>query len=333
MKWVRRVQITGGSTFMTTLPKEWAEEMKLKAGSPIELIPQPPNYLVLKLQGAKAPKKGVIELQDQDKTGDVLIREIISMYISGFEIIEIKGERITSEQRNTVRNTVQKILMGLEIMEESADKIVIHYLLDPAKLSAQNILRQIHQNAKSMFQDAISALGTRSLDTAKDVVGRDMELDRLFLVLARQFRIVLRDILAEEQMGVGRVELFDYYTAARQLERIADHAVKIAEVISSLEKEVPKKVVEAIGQASTIAVEIVDGAMKALHETGFELANQALSKSALVDDLLQKVDEMLHRLDPTSAQLLGIVTDSIGRVKDYGVNIAETALNAAAPAP
>jgi len=331
MKWARKVQITGGSTFMTTLPKEWAEEMKLKAGSPIELISQPPNYLVLKLQGAETPKKGVMAIQD--KIGDTLIREIISMYISGFELIEIKGQRITSEQRNIVRNTVQRILMGLEIMEESSDKIVIHYLLDPAKLSAQNILMQIHQNAKSMFQDAISALRSRSLDIAKDVAGRDIELDRLFLVLARQFRIILRDILAEEQLGIGRVKLFDYYTAARQLERIADHAVKIASLVSSLERDIPQKVAKALERVSAIAIEIVDGAMKALYETSFELADQALGKGPKTDELLLEINEMLHQLDPNSAQLLGIVTDSIGRVKDYGVNIAETALNAAAPAP
>jgi len=37
--------------------------------------------------------------------------------------------------------------------------------------------------------------------------------------------------------------------------------------------------------------------------------------------------------DPTRAQLLGLVVDSVLRSADYGGNVAETALQKAAPTP
>jgi len=41
----------------------------------------------------------------------------------------------------------------------------------------------------------------------------------------------------------------------------------------------------------------------------------------------------LHDLEPHDAQNLGLVVDSLSRSADYGGNIAETALQKAAPRP
>ena len=45
---VRRVQITGGSSFMITLPKEWADRIELKNKDHILIREQPDGSLVLK---------------------------------------------------------------------------------------------------------------------------------------------------------------------------------------------------------------------------------------------------------------------------------------------
>jgi len=49
---------------------------------------------------------------------------------------------------------------------------------------------------------------------------------------------------------------------------------------------------------------------------------------------VRAIDELLRDLDPTRAQqLLGLVVDSVLRSADYGGNVAETALQKAAPTP
>ena len=51
------------------------------------------------------------------------------------------------------------------------------------------------------------------------------------------------------------------------------------------------------------------------------------------DELARSVDEEIRELEPQEAQLLGLVVDSLSRSADYGGNIAETALQKAAPKP
>ena len=52
-----------------------------------------------------------------------------------------------------------------------------------------------------------------------------------------------------------------------------------------------------------------------------------------MDDKARKVDEEIHEFDSQVAQTLGLVVDSLSRTADYGANIAESALQKAAPRP
>ena len=44
---IRRVQITGGSSFMVTLPKDWANSIGLKKNDSVSLQPQPDGSLII----------------------------------------------------------------------------------------------------------------------------------------------------------------------------------------------------------------------------------------------------------------------------------------------
>ncbi len=325
----RRVQITGGATFMVTLPKEWAEAQKLHAGAEVELHPHDPDLLILRPHRDSQPTRGVLALNA--KTGDALMRAFISMYVAGFDIIEVRGERITPEQRQTIRKITQA-LIGPEIMEESRDSIIIHNLLNLSELSAPKTLERIFLMVRDMFLDAVRAAADHDAELAHDIMARDEDVDRLYLMLHRQFRIVLRDLLAEEALGISRVKLFDIYTVARQLERIADHAVKIARVTTLIEAP-PPKVAEALRKMGETVASLLEESVEAFRLPNPDLAGQAIAKASGVEERLMKAVKLLWGLDPQEAQLIGIAFDSIGRVKDYSVNIAETALNTAVPTP
>jgi hypothetical protein len=64
-----------------------------------------------------------------------------------------------------------------------------------------------------------------------------------------------------------------------------------------------------------------------------DLANEARSRIPAVDDTAREVDGQIREFDPQSAQVLGLVVDSLSRTADYGGNIAESALQKAAPRP
>ena len=68
-------------------------------------------------------------------------------------------------------------------------------------------------------------------------------------------------------------------------------------------------------------------------ETATQQANDVRESVRQIDADARGIDELLRELDPARAQVLGLIVDSLSRSADYGGNIAETALQKAAPTP
>jgi len=328
----RKVQVTGGSTYTVSLPKDWARENGVEAGSTVAFHPDG-DALVLTRQAEEDHTEGGLDVTDLE--GEDLVRAVMTMYVSGFDVIAIEADRITTDQRRAIRDATSNIV-GLEVLEETSDRVVLQDLLDSSELSIHNAITRMRIIATSMLEDAVTALVENDEDLARDVIERDSDVDRLWYLVSRIFRATLRNPTATEELGLPREVCFDYHSSARQLERIADHAAKIAQVSLDLD-EVPPEVGSALGDLHVQAEDVIDDAMDALFEEDSEdatrLANDARGSILAIDQHTRRVDELLHDLEPHDAQNLGLVVDSLSRSADYGGNIAETALQKAAPRP
>ncbi|ESP88273.1 phosphate signaling complex PhoU family protein [Candidatus Halobonum tyrrellensis] len=334
----RKVQVTGGSTYTVSIPKGWATENGVSAGSTVEFYPEG-DSLFLTPKSEEERTEGTLDIGDLE--GEELTRAVMTMYVSGFDIIALESGRITNDQRRTLRDAVQS-LVGLEVLEETRDRVVIRDLLDSSELSIHNAVTRMRLISLSMLEDAVAALAERDEDMARDVIQRDDDVDRLYMVVARIFRATLRTPKAAEELGVGRETCFDYHSSARQLERIGDHATKIAHLTLELGaeghgEELAGELVDAIAALRSDASGVVDRAMEALftddNAEATRLANEARASVRDIDERARGIDELLRELEPARAQLLGLIVDSLSRSADYGGNIAETALQKATPTP
>ena len=329
----RKVQVTGGSTYTVSIPKDWATDNGVSAGSEVAFYPEGDSLFMTPRTGDDRTE-GTLDIGDL--AGEELIRAVMTMYVSGFDIIALESARITTDQRRTIRQATQS-LVGLEVLEETRDRVVIRDLLDSSELSIHNAVTRMRLISLSMLDDAITALSELDHDLARDVIGRDDDLDRLWLVVSRIFRATLRTPKAAEELGLPREECFDYHSSARQLERVGDHATKIAHLTLNIDEPLPADVNDAIDDLHEDAVEVIDTAMDALlaedNDEAARLANEARTGVRAIDERVRAIDELLRGLDPTRAQLLGLVVDSVLRSADYGGNVAETALQKAAPTP
>ncbi|SFK72040.1 Phosphate uptake regulator [Halogranum rubrum] len=329
----RKVQVTGGSTYTVSIPKDWATENGVSAGSEVEFYPEG-DSLFLTPRTDEERTEGTLDISNLQ--GDELTRAVMTMYVSGFDIIALENSRITNDQRRTIRQATQG-LVGLEVLEETRDRVVIRDLLDSSELSIHNAVTRMRLIALSMLEDAIVALEENDNDMARDVIQRDDDVDRLWMVVSRIFRATLRTPKAAEELGLPREICFDYHSSARQLERIGDHATKIAHLTLELEEPVPDTVIQALAELHEDAVSVIDGGMDALFTDdsveATRLANEAREAVQEIDEHARAIDELLRDLDPARAQMLGLIVDSVSRSADYGGNIAETALQKAAPTP
>jgi phosphate uptake regulator len=328
----RKVQVTGGSTYTVSLPKSWATDHGISAGSVVEFYPEEES-LLLTPKAEEEHTEGTLDISHLE--GEELMRAVVTMYVSGFDIINLETPRVTAAQRRSIRDAAQR-LVGLEVIGETGEEVVLQDLLDSSELSIVNAITRMRLVAISMLEDAITALVEGDADLASDVVQRDDDVDRLWYMTSRVFRSVLRDPSTATEVGLPRETCFDYHTSARQLERIADHATKIAELAPELD-EIPDAAAEGLRELLNVADSVAETAMDALleedPETATRLANEARERVDVIDERAREVDKLIRELDPQQAQLLGLVVDSLSRSADYGGNIAETALQKAAPKP
>ncbi|WP_306059683.1 phosphate uptake regulator PhoU [Natronococcus wangiae] len=328
----RKVQVTGGSTYTVSLPKSWATENGVSAGATVEFYPEE-DSLLLTPTSETDRQEGTLDVSDLE--GERLTRAVMTMYVSGFDIIRLEATRITTDQRRAIRDATQS-LVGVEVLEETSDSVVIQDLLDSSELSIVNAVSRMRLIAQSMLEDAVTALIENDDDIAHDVLERDDDVDRLWLVVSRIFRATLRSPRAAEELGVPREDCFDYHSSARQLERVADHAAKISNLALKLE-EIPEPVAEGLVALHEDAFDILEKSLDALFADEAAEANRlghAAREAVLeIDQHTREIDDMLRDLDPVQAQSLGLIVDSLSRSADYGGNIAETALQKAAPRP
>ena len=330
----RKVQVTGGSTYTVSLPKDWATENGVSAGSIVEFHSEE-DLLLLSPKDEKGRVEGTLDITGLDAEHE-LTRAVMTMYVSGFDIIRLEADRITASQRRIIRNATQG-LVGLEVIEETSDHVVLQDLLDSSELSVHNAITRMRLVSITMLADAVEALIENDDDLARDVMERDDDVDRLWYMVSRVFRTVLRNPTAANEIGFPRETVFDYQSAARQLERIADHATKIADLALEVDASSTSEA-ESLRDLQQMAVEVPEIAMDALLEDDSDkatrLANEARGKISAVDQRAREIDNDIRKLDdPQRAQRLGLVVDSLSRTADYGANIAESALQKAAPRP
>jgi phosphate uptake regulator len=329
----RKVQVTGGSTYTVSLPKDWATANDVSAGSVVEFHDEE-DLLVLTPQAEDEHTVGALDIGEQTDA-DELTRAVMTMYVSGFDVIRLESSRITADQRRTIRDATQR-LVGLEVIEETGERVVLQDLLDSSELSVNNAITRMRLVSLAMLEDAVEALVSDDDDLAQDVIERDDDVDRLWYMVSRVFRTILRNPSEAAEIGFPRDTCFDFQSSARQLERIADHATKIAELALEVDA-IPENAADPLRRLQREAREVPETAMDALltddPDEATELASEARRDIASVDETVREVDQQIYEFDPQTVQVLGLVVDSLSRTADYGGNIAESALQKAAPRP
>src|SRR6056297_3715905 len=97
----RKVQVTGGSTFTVSIPKDWARDHDVEAGDEVGFHPDSGSLLLTPVADTET-EEGTLDVSGM--TGDELMRAVMTMYVSGFDVLALEGDRITADQRRVIRN-------------------------------------------------------------------------------------------------------------------------------------------------------------------------------------------------------------------------------------
>ena len=247
---IRRLQQTGGkngSSFLIILPKDWVVRQKLSKGDPVVVAEREDGCLIVDPRLPKAGERRTTTAQMEQN----LRWEITSRYLLGFDEIRIMSkEPITNNQREDLKRIIKRFV-ALEVTDEDDHQIVVRCLVDPATLPVNTAMRRMHLITSRMITDAMTAYFDGAEDTANDVIQRDEEVDRLFFLIVRELRSAIQYPRMSEMMSITPVEALDFRLAAQYIERIADLAVDIAQLVEKpVEKQLRKKIEPIVNKVS-----------------------------------------------------------------------------------
>jgi phosphate uptake regulator len=329
----RKIQFTGKSSYIVSLPKKWVEDIGLKAGEQVVVIRQGNSLLQIapsKKQIAKTSKEATIEISQGDETSKP-IRKLIALYLLGFNVINVRAKdgRLKTDQRDAVKDAVRRVLMGTEITADSTDGMTIQVLINIVELSVDAAFKRMLLIAKSMLKDAVLALRESNLDLAKEVVKSDDEVDRFSFYIIRQLKIAIQNEHLLADMGlVSPRDCLGYRLIVKSIERVADHTVNIAEDFVEMEESVSTDVLNKITDMSNFALEVLDDACLSLFKRDYDAAERAIEKSKKIDTIESAVFKNTHGSRKASELYrTKFITENLRRIAEYASDIAEIVMN------
>jgi phosphate uptake regulator len=328
---IRKVQKTGASTMTVSLPKDWILSNSIKPGDPVVVRVLPDGTITIdpKMRTEREESRKVI-MADEDESQEHLTRKLIGAYLAGYNIIEVRSKaRLDLELKHAVKE-ISRMVIGPEVIEETSNTITLHDLSDPVELPQEKCVRRMQLIVSSMHKDAVLALKEGDDALAMDFIDRDKDVDRLYWMVVKQYNLILRDRKLSERIGVDIYEGMSLMLVARGIERIGDHAEKIANnVVIAVQAGTKLGDLDDIGRLSDSAINILEKAMEAFYLKDIKASNRVIDAG---DELVQKCQDLNYgaRMPNSMAAIARTtVIDSITRTTMYAMDIAEIAINAA----
>jgi len=325
------MQLSGGSTYIISLPKNWIEDLKIKVGENVMIVKNSNNSLTLfpREKSEQKKKSTAVIPSSQKDSGEFIKRKIIAAYLAGYKTVKIKtkGMRIPSEHSKSVRDLVRSAMIGTEIVESSSESIVIQVLTRLPELSFDTALKRMYLMASNMVRESIEALEKTDTIHADEISNMDDEVDRFSLYMRRNLVLAVGNESVLQDMGLRKPsDCLGYRTVVSRIERIADHASLIAKRIKFIEDEIEPKITSKIKSLSEKSLEVFEESITAMQEHDFEKAERVAEK---VNHVIDEEKQIMSKIKETekNVTIIRFVLEDLRRIAEYSSDIAEVAID------
>lgn len=330
----RRIQFTGKSSYIVSLPKQWIVDLGLKQGDQIKMIRKGSSGLEI-----FPPKFGTFQQKKEEAFLEIsateevssLIRKLISLYFLGYKTINIKSKdgRLIPPQRNAVKEAVKRMLMGSEIISDSSNGIIIQVLVNLLELSVDGAFKRMLHLAKSMSSDALLAVKENNMELAEEVINTDDEVDRFGFYIIRQLKIAIENEHMLKEMGFSSTrDCLGYRIVVKDIERVGDHAAFIAKDLLEFKKPIKKEILDKLFEMNEFGLSVLDDACLSLFKEDYIQAEKTIIKTEEIQKYEKRIRDVSKALkDDEESYRVRRITENIKRISEYASDIGEIVLN------
>ncbi len=316
---------------MITLPKDWADSVGLKKNDTVGLQPQPDGSMVIYPGGEQAAIAGSTKVIDADgiTDRDYLYRQLVGAYIAGHDVIELRSEGELSSMAASTASSFTQTAIGLEILEESDNRIVIKDLMDQGEIKPAKSVERMKVLVRNMLNDVLEALEQRDPKLLDGMSDRDREVDRIDWLISRQVNIHQKDITISRRMGMDLCEITRCGSVSRSIERIGDHAVLLASNLKPLVEGKSTAVDERILSTGKDVVTLFTDSVGTWSNRNMVAANKCIERGEMLVQRSKEIVNLDDIVDEKTAMAAELISGSVKRVAEYSMDIAEIAINSA----
>ncbi|MEM0233199.1 MAG: PhoU domain-containing protein [Candidatus Nezhaarchaeales archaeon] len=319
---LRKVLKTKSGSFLLAVPKNWALRMNLKSGDQVFIEELDDGALLVK---ARVEAEGGEKLSETSiEYSDTLERDLLGRYLIGHDIIKVTSKlKLTLEQKERIKKAIAP-LIGVEVIEERANEITLQCLLSPLAVPLRSLFQRANVIAQQMREDSIKALIERDVELAQSVVKRDEDLNRIYFLIVRQLRTIIRNPRLAEKAGIKLYECLDYRLAAKSIESIGDEAVSIAKsTIRLLPCNTKLGIEQEIIELSNLVDRMHNSAFNAFMKSDYDLSVQVIGLSSRMRGMADELNIKALKLPPTMAFNVSSVVTSLRIIGEISVDIAD----------
>ncbi|MBT4352740.1 phosphate uptake regulator PhoU, partial [archaeon] len=286
----RKIQKTGKATYIVSLPKPWIVKNGIHSGDSISISEEKDKSLKLSLSDIKEDFKEEIINNTDYKTKIEILRKFTTYYLNGANKITINfNNKITSEERNSIKSSIRKFI-GLEIIEESPNKLVIQDFFSSDYLSIKKSIKRAFNISKLVIKESKKIINNPKLGVENINIWEE-ETDRLYFLVRRQLNFAIHNSIMLNKLKLTLSECQDYLILISKIEKITDAFQKICiNVLKS--KKINKKNSNTINNFFDEILNYYTDAMKSIFEKDTNIANNIINIISKKSPTLVDLDEI-----------------------------------------
>jgi len=127
----RKVQVTGKSTHIISLPKRWVDALGVQAGDLFDILPRQDGTLLLRPRTSRLPvDEGTLRL-DARMGHERLLRRFVAAYVAGWTQVRLAGtDGLGLAEVHRLRRLTHSVI-GPQVVDETAETVTLRIQSDP----------------------------------------------------------------------------------------------------------------------------------------------------------------------------------------------------------
>lgn len=308
----RTIQLTGGSTYIISLPNKWIKKHGLGKGIKVGIFETQQGDLIIKTRDDNLNEITLNLTSHKDL--EFLKREIITKYLQGYDQIKISSEMyMPTVVRKELKNLKQS-LIGFESFGESSNELTFRILLQK-DINVFQTTKQMCYMSLSSLQELINAISTSNKEILVDILQREEEIDKFYFLILRQIHL-------SYFLNTGCIQI------AKSVERLSDHIENIAKLSSLILNEknfISEKDIKLQIRMHSGLPKIYSEVIQCLEVKDALKANEIITKiEKLREDDEKELKKLMEKV--TLPQVI-LIHESFRRIREYISDIAEVIIN------